>query len=100
MVFKNNRLIYEEEDVGFITVVPQVRSLEMDKNVFDFSRVGNMSEDRTAIALKGIHLAGLKVRMYRNEVIPPKGGSHHFIFRMPEELEASVSNRLEGVLLR
>lgn len=101
VVFKNNRLVYEEEDVGFISVSPQVRSLEMNRNVFDFSRVETMTADRTAIALKGADLTGLEVKMYRNRVIPPPGqGKHHFIFRLPERMSASVANRLEGVLVR
>ena len=101
VLFKNNRLVYEVDDVGFITVVPQVKSLEMDKNVFDFSRVKEITEDRTAIAMKGAALTGLKVRMFKNKVVPPPEGTHHrIIFRLPARMEGSVGNQLEGVLIR
>lgn len=99
VVFKNNRLIYEDEDVGFITLTPLVRSLEMDKNVFDFSRIRELSEARTALALSGV--TGVKVRMYRNEVIPPSGkGRHPFIFRLPARMDSFVGNRFKGVDVR
>ena len=99
VVFKNNSLIYEDEDVGFITLTPLVRSIEMDKNVFDFSRVGEMTEARTAIALSSV--TGVKVRMHRNKVIPPAGkGKHLFIFRLPARMDSFVGNRLKGVDVR
>ena len=99
VVFKNNSLIYEDEDVGFITLTPLVRSIEMNKNVFDFSQVGEMTEARTALALSSV--TGVKVRMHRNEVIPPAGkGKYHFIFRLPARMDSFVGNRLKGVDVR
>lgn len=101
VLFKNNRLIYEDEDVGFITVTPTVRSLEMIRNTFDFSAVRSMKEHRTALALSGLTLAGGRLVMMRNKVVPSSPrGSNRFIFRIPERMESSVGNRLEGVLIR
>lgn len=99
--FKNNRLVYEDEDVGFITFSPTIRSLEMVRNTFDFSAVRTMTGHRTALALSGFSLSGGKLRMVRNKVVPPSAqGSHRFIFRLPERMESSVGNRLQGVLVQ
>ena len=101
VVFKNNSLVYEDEDVGFITFSPTVRSLEMVRNTFDFSAVRTMTGHRTALALSGFSLSGGKLRMVRNKVVPPSArGSYHFIFRLPERMESSVGNRLQGVLVQ
>ncbi len=99
--FKNNRLVYEDEDVGFITFSPTIRSLEMVRNTFDFSAVRTMTGHRTALALSGFSLSGGKLRMVWNKVVPPSAqGSHRFIFRLPERMESSVGNRLQGVLVQ
>ncbi len=99
--FKDNRLVYEDEDVGFITFSPTIRSLEMVRNTFDFSAVRTMTGHRTALALSGFSLSGGKLRMVRNKVVPPSArGSHRFIFRLPERMESSVGNRFQGVLVQ
>ena len=99
--FKNSRLVYEDEDVGFITFSPTIRSLEMVRNTFDFSAVRTMTGHRTALALSGFSLSGGKLRMVWNKVVPPSAqGSHRFIFRLPERMESSVGNRLQGVLVQ
>lgn len=101
VVFKNNNLVYEDGEVGFISYSPSVRSLEMIRNTFDFSAVRTLTEHRTALALSGFSLSGGKLKMIRNKVIPPSAkSSNRFIFRLPQQMESSVGNRLEGVLIR
>ena len=101
VVFKDNRLVYEDEDVGFISAAPGVRSLQMVRNTFDFSAVRSMTQHREALALSSLDLTGGRLMMIRNAVVPPAAqGSNHFIFRLPKRMESSVGNSLEGVLVR
>jgi len=101
VVFKSNTLVYEDEDVGFITFSPSIRSLELVRNTFDFSAVRTMTDHRTALALSGFSLSGGRLRMVRNKVVPTSAkGPNRFIFRLPERMESSVGNRLEGVLVQ
>lgn len=101
IVFKNNQLIYEDEDVGFITFSPSVRSLEMVQNTFDFSAVQKITEHRTALALSGLSLAGGRLSMIRNKVVPPSvHGPNYFIFRLPKRIDNDLGNNFEGVLIR
>ena len=101
VVFKNNDLVYEDEDVGFITFSPTMRSLEMIRNTFDFSGVRTLTGDKTPLALSGFSVTGGKFRMIRNKVVPPSAkGPYRFIFRLPKRMESNVGNRLEGVVVR
>ena len=101
VLFKNNRLVYETDEVGFITVTPTVRSLEMLNNVFDFSAVEQVGPSRTALSLSSPVLSGGRLRMKGNQVVPPrKETAHRFIFRLPSRTDGFVNNRLEGVDVR
>ena len=101
VVFKKNELIYEVEDVGFISAAPGIRSLEMVQNTFDFSAIRTLTENRTLLSLSGLSLTGGRLRLIRNKVVPPAAkGPNHFIFNIPERLESSVGNHLGGVLVQ
>lgn len=101
IVFKKNELIYEEEDVGFITAAPGVRSLEMVQNTFDFSAIRTLTENRTLLSLSRFSMTGGKLRMTRNKVIQsPAKGSNRIVFNLPNRMESYVGNRLGGVTVR
>ena len=101
ILFKNNRLVYETEDVGFITVTPTVQNLQMLNNVFDFSTVDRIGPSRTALSLSSLALTGGRLVMKGNQVVPPrKETAHRFIFRLPSRTEGFVNNRLQGVDIR
>ena len=101
VVFKNNALIYEDEDVGFITFSPSIRSLELIRNTFDFSAVKTLTGQRTVLALSGLSLTGGRVRMIRNKVVPTSApGPNRIVFSLPKRLESSVGNRLNGVVVQ
>ncbi len=101
VVFNKNNVVYEDEDVGFITFSPSIHSLELVRNTFDFSAIRKMTEHRTALALSGFSLVGGRLTMIRNKVVPPSyKGPKQFIFRLPRHIESSVGNRLEGVLVQ
>ena len=101
IVFKKNELIYEEEDVGFISAAPGVRSLEMVQNTFDFSAIRTLTENRTLLSLSGLSLTGGRLRMTRNKVRnSPVKGTKRIVFNLPNRMESYVGNRLEGVTVR
>lgn len=101
IVFKKNVLIYEEEDVGFISAAPGVRSLEMVQNTFNFSAIRTLTENRTLLSLSGLSLTGGKLRMTRNKVIQsPVKGAKRIVFNLPNRMDSYVGNRLGGVLVQ
>ena len=100
-MFKKNELIYEEEEVGFISAAPGVRSLEMVQNTFDFSAIRTLTENRTLLSLSRLSLTGGKLRMTRNKVIQsPAKGTNRIVFNLPNRMESYVGNRLGGVTVR
>ena len=101
IVFKKNELIYEEEEVGFISAAPGVRSLEMVQNTFDFSAIRTLTENRTLLSLSRLSLTGGKLRMTRNKVIQsPAKNTNRIVFNLPNRMESYVGNRLGGVTVR
>jgi len=100
VVFKDNRLLFMTDDIGFITIVPGIRSLSISDNIFDFSNVADMTSSRTVLSFPLPLILEGKIDLVRNRVVGPSySGRHQFIFRLPAGTNAE-NNRFDGIEIK
>jgi len=100
VVFKGNRLLFMTDDIGFITIVPGIRSLSISDNIFDFSHVESMTSSRTVLSLPRPLILEGNIELVRNRVVDPSySGGHKFIFRLPAGTNIG-NNRFKGIEIK